>query len=187
MPGLNKRSVINMNILEYNRDNPFINFVKAGGFYYAFNVDHSLIDANGYATANSEVTKGAPFSIMLLPPTTNYAGQYVLKWTGTGQVWLDQSYGWTVNSGTGYTEIAEGKYSGTNPRIVITPPSLPESSGGFTLLIKASDPSSTGDYLRDLRFYMIGDETDLNAGKVFRSGWKQTILDLNPGCIRPLN
>ena len=43
--------------------------------------------------------------------------------------------------------------------------------GGIAgLFIRGTDPSATGDYLRNLKFYMLADETDLLAGKVFRFG-----------------
>lgn len=191
MPGLNKRSVLNLNSpLTYNKDYPFINFFKPATLTYYYNVDLTQIDANGYAIDNSQILLGKTEFIVVTPSSANYSGQYVLKWTGTGTVYLDQTVGWTFDAGasTGATEVGGsggGRFAGTNPRIVVTPVGLPNLVRSIKII--ATDPSNVNDYIRDLKFYMIGDEADLNAGKVFRNGYKQQIIDLNPGCIRAMN
>ena len=187
MPGLNKRSVLNMNILLGGAgDNAFINFIKPGGFIQGAGVDLDQLDAQGYPIDNSQVSGINPFSQLQLPASSNTTGPYVLAWTGKGTVLLNLGT-WTVNAGlsSGYSEISNGQYSGTNAYIVV---SLTAFTGGLlTLFLTATDPDNTNNYVRNLKFYRLADEADLNAGKVFRAGWKQTILDLNPGCIRPLN
>ena len=188
MPGLNKRSNINMNGIKYTRNYPFINFIKAGQFVWNAAVDTAQIDADGYITDNSQVL-GTAQGIILTPRSSEYAGKYVLKWTGTGTVWLSQGYVWTYDaaSSSGATELSvgSGRFSGTNPRIVVTPVAYPGDI--MTIDIKATDPSNVGDHVRDLKFYMITDEADLNAGKIYRRSFKQMYVDFNPGCIRPLN
>jgi len=191
MPGLNKRSVLNVNTaLTFNREYPFINFFKPANFTYAYNVDLAQIDANGYAIDNSQILLGKTEFIICLPPSVNYSGQYVLKWTGTGTVYLDQTMAWTFDAGasTGATEVGApggGRFAGTNPRILVTPVAYPGDISSVKII--ASDPSNTNDYIRDLKFYMLVDEADLNAGKLFRRNWKQTIINHNPGCIRFMN
>jgi len=188
MPGLNKRSVLNMNFL-FGRDYVFINFIKNGGFTQGAGVDLSQLDAQGYPIDNSQVSGINPFSYIIIPASATTTGPYVLTWTGKGTIWLDESIGtWTVNAGlsSGYAEASNGHYSGTDAYIVVSLTGF-SGAGAFPLFMRASDPDNTNNYVRNLKFYMRADETDLNAGKVFRSGWKQTILDLNPGCIRAMN
>lgn len=50
-----------------------------------------------------------------------------------------------------------------------------------------TDPNSTGNYLKNFKFYQQGDETDLLAGKIYRANFKQMLVNLNPSAIRFVN
>jgi len=179
MPGLNKRSVINMNNMQFNREYTTINFLKMAYLYGPSTTpDFALLDANGYGTNNSI---GELIWAFNLPSSANAPGAYVLKWTGDGTVWLNDGYTWTESS-INVTRTSNGRYTGTNGYIVATLTGFP--GGLFDVRIHTFNNSNP---ITDLKFYMLADEADLLAGKIFRRGWKQTLLDFNPGVIRMLN
>src|SRR5205814_1881807 len=101
---------------------------------------------------------------------------------------------WTVDvaSSSNYVENANGRYSNvtfgvrSSPRIVVT---LTGATGPqlVPVVFQLTDPNSVGAYLKNFRFYQLADETDFLAGKVFRAGFKQSLVNLNPSAIRFLN
>ena len=54
----------------------------------------------------------------------------------------------------------------------------------FNVLIYATDPNNTGALLKNLQFYRLEDEADLQAGKVFRTPYKKSLVDLCPSAIQ---
>lgn len=106
---------------------------------------------------------------------------------GTGRLQLSGGT-WTLGTSSGVTQVSNGIYD------------VVDSGSGWTMQLTYSgsqiavglnaqriDPGSTGSYLKNVRFYRTADATDLAAGKVFRSAWKQTLVDLNPSAIRFMN
>lgn len=112
---------------------------------------------------------------------------YVLRWKGNGDVRLMlQAGSWTYqasksNNATPVTSDRWKTTSGSDTYIVLNftgPAQL------FGLIVQATDPAKTGARLSNLQFYRLDDEADLLAGKIFRTSYKQSIVDLCPSAIR---
>ncbi len=199
-PQFSQRSVINLGFI-FDNSYPFINFYLAGdnntspvGSTFTTGTPWpALIDANGWP--NQPGVSGTPFGgSARIPGSDEYTGKWVLVWDGDGQVDIGLTGTWTVDaaSSSNYVQNGNGRYAnvtfgvGSSPRVVVT---LTGATGpqlihvSFTL----TDPNSVGAYLKNFRFYQLGDETDLLAGKIFRVGFKQPLVNLNPSAIRFLN
>lgn len=206
-----QRSVINLGFL-FENDYAFINHLvqgdsalgpiqTGGNFTSAGKIFTALIDANGWP--NDPAADGQLWgtSSVRVPDPSNFAGPYVLTWTGDGQVGLldnvDSAITFTVNNGasSGVTVLGNGGYinliSGSTPRVVF---SMSASSGNKprSLVCQINHTGNlgtgnTGLFLKNLKLYRLADETDLLAGKVFRAPFKQSLVNLNPSAIRFLN
>lgn len=154
----------------------------------------SLIDANGWP--NQPGVSGTNFGgSVRIPGSDEYTGKWVMSWDGDGRLDLTLGGGtWTVDAAasSNYVQNANGRYSnatfgvGSSPRIVATLTGLT----GPTLIpviFALTDPNGVGAYLKNFKFYQLSDETDLLAGKVFRAGFKQSLVNLNPSAIRFMN
>src|SRR5262249_37068564 len=127
-----------------------------------------ILDDEGWPNSSLADNKasGAGFRV---PSSTDFSGSYVLTWTDDGEIQFTLGT-CTVNAAlsSNYTEVSNGRYRGTNARIVLT------YSGPRQLIayhINRTDRSSTGAFIRRVKFYRLEDEADLLAGKVFRRGW----------------
>jgi len=161
-----KRCLINLNALT-SHDFPFINFCKMASMGFLPTLDITKVDANGYSTSNGTISG---FTIRL-PSSSETTGPYVLTWTGTGTLSMGTGTWTDVSLGAGTTRFGNGVWGGTNGRVVsnLTDWVLPGGAGAeFGITITATDPSATGDYVRDVKFYFLADEADLTAGKVAR-------------------
>ena len=189
---LSTRSVINPNPTGY----PFINGVLNGSVSMSpVGSDYDLtaktwmqcIDENGWPNDPTARTQRFGFG-WRIPDPANYSGSYIIDWIGDGQITIATGT-WTVVSSSGVTVVSNGRYknssSGTTPRVEVT---LSGVTGPQLLSIQIlSDVYSTGTYLTNLRMFRSEDETDLNNGLVFRRGWKQYFVALNPAALRMLN
>jgi hypothetical protein len=170
-----------MNMNYYNPEQPFLNVFKTTGVtkasptgWWTHTVNtfdtgeeaYLQLDANGYPTTLT-ANSSDPHSPQLFTsvgvllfrnlPNANAgtglpyrAGQYVVLYDGQGTL----TYGFDaklVSSAAGRDVINVG-----------TP-----SSGGIDLRITATDPSHTGNYLRNIRVVKAEEESLLTAGNVF--------------------
>jgi hypothetical protein len=53
--------------------------------------------------------------------------------------------------------------------------------------VGSTDPGNTGSYVKNLHWFRASDETDFNAGLIYRQGYKQAWVTLNPGLLRFMN
>lgn len=186
-----KRSTINANFL-FIYDYLFINHVKQGdsfgpfGTAFATTTDpwNKNLDDNGYPSHSNYDSHTWGVGIRI-PASTDFAGPYVLTWDGSGEVFLSSGT-WAIDAGqsTDYTAVNSARWYGTNSRIVVN------YTGArllFALQVLRTNRDGSGNFLKNLRFYRLEDEADLLAGRVFRTGAKQQLADLNPGAIRFMN
>lgn len=186
-----KRSTLNVNFqngFEYLFINHYLNgdsYGPVGTAYAAGDPWNKNLDSNGWpneTTAYDSRTWGVGVRI---PASTDFAGPYVLTWTGNGEVFLNNGT-WTIDAGqsSNYTAVSASRWHGTNSRIVLN------YSGArllFSIHSLRTNRDGSGNLLKNIKFYRLEDEADLLAGKVFRSGWKQELVDLNPGALRFMN
>jgi hypothetical protein len=195
---LSQRSVVNMNFLS-SHFYAFINhYVEGAGSTSMVGRTYSttsktwgqIIGADGWPhdPAATETFGGS----IQIPGTDQFAGPYVITWDGDGRVNLDTGT-WTVDTTPGvslnFEQNANGRWQnkkGRKPRIVARMSGLkgPQHVG---VQIHVTNLYSTGSYLRNLQIYRLEDEADLLAGKIFRRGFKQPLVDLNPSAIRFMN
>jgi len=187
-----KRSTINMNFLSIF-DYMFINHIKQGDSYgpqgtsFATTIDpwNKYLDANGYP--NNSAHDNHTWAVgVRIPASTDFAGPYVLTWDGNGEVFLSSNGSWAIDAGqsSNYTAVNSARWHGTGSRIVVNFTGAREL---FSVRVMRTNRDASGNFLKNLRFYRLADEADLLAGKVFRSGAKQILADLNPGAIRFMN
>ena len=159
------------------------------------------VDANGWPNKDDAGgTTGTSYQPMgggiRIPSCTDFNGPYVLEWTGNGTVvlivgavvlnWTQDNttaLGDTTNTYSGRWAVSFTNKPGQNALVVI------RASGTvfptiFRPFIGSNGPAP---FMTNLRFYRYEDRADLLAGKIFRRGWKQTIVDLNPRHIRLLD
>jgi hypothetical protein len=194
-----QRSVINLGMFSDN-SYPFINFYLAGdgstgpvGSSFTTGATWpSLIDADGWPIQQGVSGKVFGGSARI-PGGDEYAGKWVITWNGDGRVKLLVG-SWTVDasSSSNYFESANGTYQnakfgvGSSPRVVVT---LSGVTGPQLVPVnfQLTDPKNDGAYLKNFRMYQLSDEKDLLAGKIFRNGYKQSLVNLNPSAIRFVN
>jgi hypothetical protein len=198
-PQFSQRSVINLGFL-FDNSFPFINFLScassflgpSGSSFATGTLWPEVIDADGWPNAAGASGRSFGGGIRI-PGSDKYTGKWVITWDGDGRINLDTGT-WTVDTGlsTNYVQNANGRYSnssfgvGSSPRVVVT---LTGATGDplIGLQVQLTDPNGVGAYLRNLKFYQLGDEADLQAGYIFRSAFKQSLVDLNPSAIRFMN
>lgn len=199
---LSKRAVYNLDYLGDDLNTvaaayAFINHVKCGGTFGPVGANwfngtrywHQSVDSNGWpnvAGLGSSDQFGGGFYV---PKSSDFAGPYVLAWDGDGTIQFNVGT-WTETSLTGAVRNSNGNWSNTggstSVRIVLT---MSGSTQRIPWRCNASGRGSgnSSQNLTNLRFYRLADETDFLAGKIYRSAWKQQIIDLNPGVIRFMN
>lgn len=210
--GLSQRNVLNVGLLpSITNDYPFINFLANGtnmvspfgaGFTTTTLPYTALIDANGWvndAAGNGQAFGGG----FQMPDPVNYGGTglsngtYKMKGVGNAQIslnFLQNTATWT-QVGTP-TNCSVTFNSGGD--IIVT------STGGasqfvfeFTLTSSASGPQgvqfrvlatgASGFFVKNIVLYQSQDETDLNAGLIWRRAWKTPIKNLCPSALRFMN
>jgi hypothetical protein len=97
-----------------------------------------------------------------------------------------------VNKGlsSNYHINSNGNFSNVKGKTAYIVLQLSGGNGGAALCnysVNATDPTGSGAYFRQLKFYRQADESDLNAGFVFRRAYKQYLVNLCPSAIRFMN
>ena len=147
-----------------------------------------VIDSDGWP--NDATVSGTNFGgTVRIPSTSDYTGKYVLTWAGNGTVSLGSGT-WAVDTGlsSNYTENSNGNYTNTTgsvPYIVVTASGLSSQPNLVSVTFTATGAS--GSFLKNFKFYRLGDQSRLDAGKVFRTPYLDALATLNPSAIRFLN
>ena len=134
-------------------------------------------------------TGGTPASVGLRGLTTGTSSTAIssISWSGgVATVTTSAPHGRTVG------DILKLTIAGATPAAYNgTFKSTITGASTFTFPLTSNPGAGSGGTMRafvtNIRFYRQADETDLLAGKFFRSGWKQNLVTLNPVAIRPLN
>lgn len=185
------RSTLNLNFLgphEYIFINHYLEgdaYGMSGTSYAAGTPWNSNLDSNGWPNETTAYDSRTWACGVRIPASTDFAGPYVLTWTGNGEVQMS-SGSWTIDTGqsSNYTAVNASRWHGTNSRIVLN------YSGSrllFAIQSLRTNRDGSGNLLKNIKFYRLADEADLLAGKIYRAGWKQIIADLNPGALRFMN
>lgn len=155
------------------------------------------IASDGWPNVPITVANNKPWAAGLrIPSSVNYGAPgttkyYVVSWKGNGEIFLSLNSGsWTWGAteqalSSNVTLVSGGNRwrttSGADSKLVIGytgPAQL------FNVYFYSSDPNSDGSRFRDFKFYRSDDEADLLAGKIFRTPYKQTIVDYCPSVLR---
>lgn len=187
-----KRSVINLNypfdrcmlidMLRAGRVGPAGSFTVGNPAFNKDVVDPVTLLPNHASVKLENISLG----LIDFPDSDDFAGPYVLTWDGSAE-WQFGTGTYTVNAGasSGYSEVSNGRWTGTDARIVFN------YTGNGGLITGANvlevDLSNTGDYPTYYHLYRLEDETDFLAGKLFRTPHLQHYVDLNPGALRAMN
>ncbi len=158
---------------------PFIDAVKQaqvwvyGGTSTFVNngwVSPEFMDANGYPT---QIQTGGYTTVTSIPPTlasgTNLAkpGPYVLRWEGTGTLWV-----------TGNAD-----QTGTNGRFVFTPTST-TSIQQLNFGVRSMD---SVDYIKKISIYALSDEPAYLAGEIWNPDFIARLTESKPGVLRMMD
>jgi hypothetical protein len=190
-----KRSTINMtgpNAFSY----AFINHMRqADGWCgvqdFIATTDPTLsnsVDADGWPVVQNKQVGGGP----RIPGTDEFAGSYVLTWTGDGSVSIIGSTTWTRDDTTSLGNTSAtytggggswSNASGQTAVVVIKPSNSPWPQ----LLGIHFQSTGTSNFAKDLVFCRQEDYADHLAGKVFRTGYLNMIKAYNPYAVRFLD
>lgn len=166
----------------YGGCSPFGTSYDAGAMY-----NRDVVDPITLIPSDTSVKdRFIGFFYSKFPASSNFTGPYVLWWAGNLEVQI-LSGTWTVNAGlsSNYTEVSNGRYHGTNSRIVV---SLTDHAGGdLAARIIAMDKDSVGAMPTEWHCYRLEDEADFLAGKYYRTAHLQHYVDENLGYIRHMN
>lgn len=98
---------------------------------------------------------------------------------------LATMYGPYQRSSDGRWKNTQG-ISGADARIIANV-SVTTAPKSLNVLMNGTDIYSLGSYAKNLQVFRLEDEADLLAGKIYRTGFKQPLVDLNPSAIRFMN
>src|SRR5437899_2599097 len=150
-----------------------------------------LIDANGWP--NNAAASGQAFGGGIrMPSSANFSGPYVITWKGTGSLYFSGLDGTgatctETNANTTYTRNGNCDWTnkaGHDAYIVLNITGV-ASNAAPTYYFYAT--GGADGFVHDLKIYRQADETDLLAGKIFRTAFKQSIVDHNPSALRFMN
>ncbi|MDP1702587.1 MAG: hypothetical protein Q8L53_16745 [Aestuariivirga sp.] len=160
---------------------PFSTGWAEGEMFNADNVDSITGFPN---TAGTRTRSVGGFGVYMVA-STEFSGKRVLTWDGDGE-FIFNTGTWTVDTdlSSNYAEVSNGRYTGTDPYIVIT---YTGAGGVISSRFIQHDRSNTGDFITAAHFYRLEDEARFLAGKCFRTGYLQNYVTLNPGYIRFMN
>jgi hypothetical protein len=153
------------------------------------------LDAAGYPQNFTQLNANSVVwgSHLLLPKSSDYGDTvghgYVIRWTGDCRLTLSPGT-WTVQSQTGanYTLNGNGDWQGTNQRIVVTYTGGAQNQQISWRVTQSGQFAGLGNgYCRDFRFLREDDEADFDAGKVFRTGYKDILIAQMPSALRFMN
>jgi len=193
-----------MNLLSLSTDYALINHCLSGtnmwsafgsGFTTTTLPITALIDAQGWpndAAASGQSYGGAFF----VPDPTNFGGPYTLDLIGNGAINMNAQIGtatWTAsspvncsvtfNSGGTLQVTSTGGASTASIQISLTT----TGTGPQAIQFKIVSTGTSGFFVKNVRFYRTSDATDLAAGKIWRSAWKQSLVNLCPSAVRFMN
>jgi len=188
-----KGSIININLPSVS-EYAFIDFMRqadlfispSGSAFTTGSTFNQLIDANGWpnnASASGQNFGGGP----RIPGVDQYTREYVLTWDFDGSVQIilnGATWTETNNTGTTYTKNSNGKWtnvSGQKARVTVT---MSGVYGPQLLNVVVTATGGSGGFLKNLKMCFIDDEADMNAGKIFRTTFKQLYVDYKPSAIR---
>lgn len=180
----------------------FINHILFANYSFVGTVAgfNAGLDANGWAThALNGSTQGGSFFI---PDSQNWpastGGYYIVAGKGSGTFFFNVGGPWsnrsttppavgsiTINSGSSYT-IVDTNGAGWQIALNFTG----DGTGNPQFIqyrISGTDQNNNGQNLRALQFYRSVDAADLAAGNIFRSDYKQDLVNYRPSAIRFLN
>lgn len=215
--GVLKRGILNVNFVSNVNEYKFINSLQegqdslspVGSNWSTGTVWNGLIlDAGGYPCTN-QINAQCPFTgtpnpaasktfggSISVPASTNYAGTYCFQGFGSGKVllltgtWTEQAgnpcgsfTGTFVKTSNGHWTVTDETWSGWCIPITYTGP----VSTSISMQVTTDDTNGTGHYIKGLNIYQLSDQTDLLAGKIFRAGFKQPLVSLDPSAIRFMN
>jgi hypothetical protein len=197
---MTKRSVINLDLNDNALyDYAFIDHIKGGGqngapglaAWKTGTIWGQQIDASGWPTYVS--TDASPRSCTIagitIPASSDFAGPYIVDGRGTGRITIPLTAAtWSFTNISGATAADAQTWnvvdSGSGWSFQLT---YSGARQGPFITVSRNDSSATGAYIRNVRFYRAEDATDLAAGKIFRTAWKQVYADFNPSAIRAMN
>jgi hypothetical protein len=175
----------------------------------------SILDSNGWP--NNDCAASLLFGGGLrIPSSTAFSGQYTFDGVGTGTISFPATGTFTMSTGVSCGGVASGTppntlgkgwgytFASLNGTFTTT-----DTGNGFcapftisgasspqliSWYVSHTDPSSTGAFIKNLRWYRQSDYADLTtSGRcspyacVFRAGYLQPIVNLHPGVIRFMN
>lgn len=195
-----QRNVLNMDFVA-NYDYAFINAlyqnefsVSPSGAAFAATTStfNQLIDANGWP--NNSGASGHNFGgAFTIPSSSNFAGPWIATWVGDGTLSLSgATCTETNNTGTTYTRNSNCNWTnvaGQTAKVVLNLSAVTNQTK-LTWIVSCTgttcNSGSTG-FLKNVKFYRQADETDLLAGKIFRTAFKQYIVNHDPSFLRFMN
>jgi len=145
---------------------------------------NQLIDSTGYP--NTSIGAGTFSCTASIPDFNIFTGPYVLTWDGDGTLSIGSGT-WTEsnNTGTTYTKLSNAKWSNVSGQTAKIIMSITGGSiTGHEITITVNSTGGPGGFVKNIRFYEQADEADLLAGKIWRTAFKQSYVNLNPAAIR---
>lgn len=121
-----------------------------------------------------------------VPASSDFAGPYVIWWTGNARWDFLNNSRWTIDDGqsSNYVQDTTGRWHGTNSRLVVN---YNGPGGSESVRILDIDLNSTNDYPTEFHWYRLEDEADFLAGLWFRRPHMQHYVDANFSYIRHMN
>lgn len=170
----NGRSQVNFNFLNGGGEFPFINLLKtAPAWSWVDNngtqaLTPDLFDTDGYPTS---IVHSGVFTLVYIPSQSEYAGDYILDWSGSGTVAC------AVNKGTGSVTTVSGGPTSSPWRFSLT---------GATQL-KVSITAIGSPRVTNMRLYNANDAAAQSLGEIFGTKFLQRLQQANIGVLRFLN
>jgi hypothetical protein len=169
------KSQFNVNSVQDGGDFAFINLIKMsqGWSYNAPPIDPAAprspiieLDSDGYVTSIVVGTSGVN-SVFQMPTKTEYSGNWVLKWDGTGAV---------APTGFSFT-----KHSSAPGRIVF---SRNDNLGSPSVVVSSTNASP--NHVRDIVLCRADQEAVLASGQIFNPDHINLVRSARPGRCRSL-
>jgi hypothetical protein len=191
-----QRHMLNMNFINGTATYAFINHVLEGdGVAGPYSSDFNsvsipwthLIDSTTGWPNNARVD-GRRWGVSAkFPDPSNFAGPYIITWEGDGQL-VAQLGTWTeTNNNDSYVRNGNGNWTnvfGKSARIIAN---VTGFSGPALIAFTFNASGGLGGFPRNVKIYRLADEADMLAGNVFRSAFKQQIVNSGCGAVRTMN
>lgn len=156
------------------------------------------IGANGYPNVSAALGSGREFGGGVRFPNGRYYGgastgkYWVLRWKGKGVI---EFFSLATNVITHVAGMSSNVTFG-NPGSGVRWTTIDGSKDSyavfnyegaailFSLIVRATDPDSVGQFVNSIELYRLDDESDRNAGLIYRMPYKLAIKDLCPSALR---